>query len=37
MIVKTIISIIAYLVLAPLVGGLLAGLERNSQLRCREE
>ena len=29
MIVKTVISIIAYLVLAPLLGGLLAGLERK--------
>ena len=29
MIVKTVVSIIAYLVLAPLLGGLLAGLERK--------
>ncbi|MDD6191406.1 MAG: NADH-quinone oxidoreductase subunit H [Firmicutes bacterium] len=29
MVVKTVISIIAYLVLAPLLGGLLAGLERK--------
>lgn len=29
MVVKTVISIIAYLILAPLLGGLLAGLERK--------
>ena len=29
MIIKTVISIIAYLILAPIVGGLLAGLDRK--------
>ena len=35
MIIKMIISIIAYLILAPFVGGLLAGLDRKVSARMQ--
>ena len=35
MIIKTIISVIAYLILAPLAGGLLAGLDRKLSARMQ--